>query len=85
MVVLRRASQRDAITVGVRLLSERLSTVKHRQIEHIEDLHEARVRSISLDSQRHTRPFPVQVDGDYIGEETRAELRVDPGALTVVA
>jgi diacylglycerol kinase family enzyme len=85
MAVLRRAAQRDAITLSVRLLSERLSTAKHRQIEHLDDLREARVRSVSLDSQRQTRPFPLQVDGDYIGDETRAELRVEPGALTVVA
>ena len=31
------------------------------------------------------RPFPIQLDGDYIGEATRLELRVEPGALTVVA
>jgi len=29
--------------------------------------------------------FPVQVDGDYIGDHTALELSVDPGALTVVA
>jgi diacylglycerol kinase family enzyme len=32
-----------------------------------------------------TRPFPVQVDGDYIGERTELGLRIEPGALTVVA
>jgi diacylglycerol kinase family enzyme len=85
MVVLRRAAQRDAMTMGVRLLSERLRTVKHRQIEHFDDLRQARVSSVSVDAEGRTRTFPLQVDGDYIGEETVAELRVEPGALTVVA
>jgi diacylglycerol kinase family enzyme len=31
------------------------------------------------------RPFPVQVDGDYIGEKTHLALNVAPGALTIVA
>jgi diacylglycerol kinase family enzyme len=31
------------------------------------------------------RPFPVQVDGDYIGEHTELDFRVEPGALTIVA
>jgi hypothetical protein len=27
----------------------------------------------------------VQVDGDYVGDHTEIEMRVEPGALTVVA
>lgn len=30
-------------------------------------------------------PMPVQVDGDYIGERTRVEIGIDPGALTIIA
>jgi diacylglycerol kinase family enzyme len=85
MAVLRRAAQRDAVTLAARLLSERLSTARHRQIEHLDDLTEISVRSISTDAQGQTRPLPLQVDGDFLGDVTRAELRVDPGALTVVA
>jgi diacylglycerol kinase family enzyme len=85
IAVLRRAAQRDAVTLAVRLLNERLRTDKHRQIEQLSGLTEAKVRSISEDADGKTRPFPLQVDGDYIGDETRAELRLEPGALTIVA
>jgi diacylglycerol kinase family enzyme len=85
MAVLKRAAQRDLVTLAPRLLSERLKTSNHRQIEHFDDLHEARVSSASTDSDGEPRPFPLQVDGDYIGDVLRAELRVEPGALTVVA
>jgi diacylglycerol kinase family enzyme len=43
------------------------------------------VTSTSSDAEGILRPFPIQVDGDYIGEATAIELRVAPGALTVVA
>ena len=48
-------------------------------------VHEATITSISETKDGVTRPFPVQVDGDYIGERTELELKVDPGALTIVA
>jgi diacylglycerol kinase family enzyme len=83
--VLKRAAQRDTPTLIARLLNQGLSAVNHRQIEHFDDLREARVSSISIDADGTLRPFPVQVDGDYIGELSQAELRVEPGALTVVA
>ena len=44
-----------------------------------------RSTSISEDKDGALRPFPLQVDGDYIGDRTRVELRADPGALTIVA
>ena len=37
------------------------------------------------DAEGGSRPFPVQVDGDYIGEHERVRIGVLPGALTVVA
>jgi diacylglycerol kinase family enzyme len=85
MVVLKRAAQRDVLTLAPRLLSERLKVSMHRQVEHFDDLHEARVSSASTDSEGRLRSFPLQVDGDFIGELTLAELRVEPGALTIVA
>ena len=30
-------------------------------------------------------PFPVQIDGDYIGEFERVELGVKPGGLLAVS
>jgi diacylglycerol kinase family enzyme len=85
MAVLKRAAQRDVVTLVPRLLSESLKASNHRQIEHLDNLYEARVSSISVDADGTPRPFPLQVDGDYIGERTRAQLRVQPGALTIVA
>jgi diacylglycerol kinase family enzyme len=83
--VLKRAAQRDVPTLIARLFSERRPAAHHRQIEHFDGIATAAIASISKTKDGDPRPFPVQVDGDYIGEKTRLELRVDPGALTVVA
>jgi diacylglycerol kinase family enzyme len=85
LAVLKRAAQRDVPTLIPRLLSGGLRTADHRQIEHLSGLREASVRSLSLDSTGAPRPFPVQVDGDYIGQETRIELAVEEDALSLVA
>ncbi len=85
MAVLKRAAQRDMPSLITRLFSERLATARHRQIEHFDDVTAATIASASEDKEGALRPFPVQVDGDYIGERTRIDLRADPGALTVVA
>ena len=85
LAVLRRAAQRDAITLSARLLSERLSTAGHRQIVHLDDVTHAQVRSLSVDAEGRARTFPLQVDGDYIGEHGELDLGIEPGALTVVA
>ncbi len=83
--VLRRASQLDMPSVALRVLNDRFKATKHRQIEGFEDLTEARVESISKDVHGHPRHFPIQVDGDYIGEFTEAEIGIEPRALTLVA
>ena len=83
--VLKRAAQRDMPTLIPRLFSEKRRAARHRQIEHFADVAEATVSSISETKDGVTRPFPVQVDGDYIGERTELELKVDPGALTIIA
>ncbi|HWI95836.1 MAG TPA: diacylglycerol kinase family protein [Solirubrobacterales bacterium] len=83
--VLKRAAQRDMPTLISRLFSERGPASHHRQIEQFGGVDEATVSSISATKDGTARPFPVQVDGDYIGERTRVEIRVDPGALTIVA
>ncbi|HVC06526.1 MAG TPA: diacylglycerol kinase family protein [Solirubrobacterales bacterium] len=85
MAVLRRAAQRDMPTLIARLFSERRAVAKHRQVVHFDDVTAATVTSISEDREGATRPFPVQVDGDYIGERTGVALRTDPGALTIVS
>jgi diacylglycerol kinase family enzyme len=85
MALLRRAKQRDMLPIAARVLSSRLHASRHRQIEEFDDVGEAIVRSISRDDEDQLRPFPVQVDGDYIGEHTELRFSVEPGALTVVS
>jgi diacylglycerol kinase family enzyme len=83
--VLKRATQRDTPSLIARLFSETRPAEHHRQIESFHAVTEATVSSISEDGEGAIRPFPIQVDGDYIGENTKIGLRVAPGALTVVA
>lgn len=83
--VLKRAAQRDMPTLVARLFSARRPGATHRQIDHFGGVTAATVISISTTKDGDPRPFPVQVDGDYIGERTRIELRVEPGALTIIA
>jgi diacylglycerol kinase family enzyme len=85
MALLERAKQRDMIPIAARVLSRRLHASRHRKIDDFDDVHQATVRSISKDDDGQLRPFPVQVDGDYIGEHTELSFSVEPGALTVVA
>jgi diacylglycerol kinase family enzyme len=84
MALLRRAKQRDMLPIASRVLSESLHVAKHRQIDEFDDVTKASVRSVSMDDEGLPRPFPVQVDGDYIGEYTELDFSVEPGALTVV-
>jgi diacylglycerol kinase family enzyme len=85
MAVLQRAKQRDMLPIAARVLSKRLHATKHRQIDEFDNVTRAIVRSTSRDEDGQPRPFPVQVDGDYIGEYTELDFSVEPGALTVVA
>jgi diacylglycerol kinase family enzyme len=85
VAMLRRAAQRDVPTIAARVLSQRLRIPNHRQIDHFTAVTKGRIGSISEDREGRRRSFPVQVDGDYIGEHLDLELGVDPGALTVVA
>lgn len=85
VAVLKRAAQRDMPTLIARLLSEGKPATGHRQIEHFSEVLSATVTSISEDKEGNLRPFPLQVDGDYIGERTSIRLAADPGALTLIA
>ena len=85
MALLRRAKQRDMLPIASRVLSKTLHAAKHRQIDEFNDVTRAVVRSVSKDEDGVPRPFPVQVDGDYIGEYTELDFSVEPAALTVVA
>jgi len=83
--VLERATQRDMPTLIPRLFSETKPGARHRRIEHFEDVTRAVIASASSAGDGSPRPFPVQVDGDYIGESTRLELVAEPAALTIIA
>jgi diacylglycerol kinase family enzyme len=83
--VLKRAAQRDMPTLISRLLSGSRTAAGHGQVAHFDDVMAGSVSSISKEEDGSPRPFPLQVDGDYIGDRTRVELKAEPGALTIVA
>jgi diacylglycerol kinase family enzyme len=72
-------------TLIARLFSERRPAARHRQIAAFDDVRGAVVSSTSSGADGAPRAFPLQVDGDYIGERTRVEWRAAPGALTIIA
>jgi diacylglycerol kinase family enzyme len=77
--VLDRASAIDMPTLIARLLSTRAKTVqRHRHIVGFADIDYAQVRALE-------GTFPLQVDGDHIGEVEEASFGIVPHALSVVA
>ncbi len=77
---LKRATPLEVATLLPRLLSGSAKVVqKHRHITGFEGVREAVIEGVDGE------PFPVQVDGDYIGERTRVVYGVSPGALSVVS
>ncbi|MEX0620836.1 MAG: diacylglycerol kinase family protein [Solirubrobacterales bacterium] len=85
MVVVERANQLDALGIIPRLLSSRLPTEKHSQARLFEQVNEATVRSLPREGEAESEPFPVQVDGDFIGYHSEVTLRAAPKALAIVA
>jgi diacylglycerol kinase family enzyme len=85
MVVLKRANQLDVMGVVPRLLSSRLSTDRHSQARLFQEVGEARVRSLPRDGETEAPTFPVQVDGDFIGERREVTFRAAPAALSIIA
>jgi diacylglycerol kinase family enzyme len=83
--VLKRARQRDVPGIAARILNPSWSATQSRQIEHYSGITEARIESLSRDQDGNWRPFPIEVDGDYIGEHGELHLELDPGALTIIA
>jgi diacylglycerol kinase family enzyme len=77
-VVLTRARPYDVPTVTFRALSGAARIAKHRGIAAFGSFNEAVVRSAD------ERPIPIQVDGDYLGDELEARFAVAPGVLRVV-
>jgi diacylglycerol kinase family enzyme len=78
--VLRRATALELPTLVPRLLSGREQTVlRHRQISSLPRIDGARIEAID------DRPFPMQVDGDYIGQYESVDYAAAPGALVAVS
>jgi diacylglycerol kinase family enzyme len=84
LAVLKRAAQRDMPTLIGRLLGGK-TAVGHKQVTHFEDVAAATVTAISTDKEGAPRAFPVQVDGDYIGDRSAVTLAISPAALSIVA
>jgi diacylglycerol kinase family enzyme len=79
VAALRRATLLELPTLIPRLFSGKAQSVsKHRQIEPFPDVDGALVESVD------GRPFPVQVDGDFIGEFSSVRYGIEPDALAVV-
>ena len=80
LTVLKRATPMELPTVLWRAFSGKAETVaRHRQIEGFRGITEARVVA------NGGMPFPVQVDGDFLGEFDSVEYSVRPAHLTVVS
>jgi len=79
LAVLERASVLDMPTLIPRLFSAKAKTVqRHRQIEGFAGIDYAQVRALE-------GTFPLQVDGDFIGDFAEASYGVAPRALAVVS
>ena len=86
IAVLRRAAQRDMGPIIARVLIERLRASRPSPDRPLRRRHRGRGSSRSRPTPRACpRPFPIQVDGDFIGAHAELELGIDPGALTIVA
>jgi diacylglycerol kinase family enzyme len=80
LAALKRATVLELPTLIPRLFSGRARTViRHRQVEGLSGVREARVEALG------DRPFPVQVDGDYIGEFDTVEYGAVPRGLLAVS
>jgi diacylglycerol kinase family enzyme len=80
MAVLKKATVLELPTLIPRLFSARARTVlRHRQVEGLSDVSAARVEALE------GRPFPLQVDGDYIGEFEAVEFGITPRGLVAVS
>jgi diacylglycerol kinase family enzyme len=80
LAALKRATLLEMPTLIPRIFSARPETVlRHRQVESLPDTREAVVESLDGEA------FPVEVDGDFIGEETLVRYAVHPLALAAVS
>ena len=80
LAVLKRATALEIPTLIPRIFSGRAATVQRaRQVESLPRVTEARITAVG------EAPFPLEVDGDYLGERDEVAFSVRPRALAVVA
>jgi diacylglycerol kinase family enzyme len=84
LVAMKRAGSRDAPGVIWRLFREGKHLGGHPQARSFTRLDHARVVGLQSADGR-LRPFPLEVDGDYLGEFTDVTYDVHPQALQIVA
>jgi diacylglycerol kinase family enzyme len=82
-MVMERAGMREVPGALWRLFREGKSLAEHPKARSFPRLTEARVTS--LEAGGEPIPFPLEVDGDYLGEHTEALYGVAPRALRIVA
>jgi diacylglycerol kinase family enzyme len=82
-MVMERAGMREVPGTLWRLFRDGKSLAEHPKARSFPRLTEARVTSLKVNGE--PIPFPLEVDGDYLGEHTDAVYGVAPGALRVVA
>lgn len=82
--VLAQLNQRDLTSLVARLLTGTPGS-RHRQVTESNKVTGAMIASLSTDSQGLPHPFPVQVDGEYIGKRHSLNIRVEPNDLTVIS
>ncbi len=80
LAVLKRASFRELLTLPPRAFSDRPSAVaRHEQVESFPSVRAARVDA--LGDER----FPVEIDGEYVGDFDAIEYGIAPRSLCVAA
>jgi diacylglycerol kinase family enzyme len=80
VTVLKRATPLELGTLVPRIFSGREGSVpRHRQVESIAGVTQFRVRTAG------DRAFPLEVDGDFVGEFDTAEFEAAPQSLSVVS
>jgi diacylglycerol kinase family enzyme len=82
-MAMERAGLRDTPGAIWRLFREGHSLAEHPRARSYPRLHHARVTS--LEASGAPIPFPLEVDGDYLGEHTEAVYSVAPAALRVIS
>jgi diacylglycerol kinase family enzyme len=82
-MVMEWAGLRDAPGAIWRLFREGHSLAEHPRARSFPRVGEARVTALERDGE--PVPFPLEVDGDYLGEHTEAVYGVATGALRVIA